>query len=65
MTKAEREEAARQFECPRSYCSARPGLPCRSRGTEYRPLGFGHPRYGRTMVHVHPERLALVPEEQA
>jgi hypothetical protein len=66
MTKAEREKKAlAEHECPRLRCGARPGEPCRTRVPEYHPLGFYHPEYGRPMKHVHPERLALVPEEES
>jgi hypothetical protein len=61
MTKAEREEQARQFTCPR--CKSVPGMACRSHIPQYTPLGYFSRRYGRTMTRVHPERLALVPEE--
>jgi hypothetical protein len=63
MTKAERTERARaEHGCPRCHYPA--GQPCRSHVPQYTPLGRDHPRYGRVMTSVHPERLALVPEEQ-
>jgi hypothetical protein len=35
-------------------------MACRSRIPQYTPFGYFHPRYGKTMEHVHPERLALI-----
>jgi hypothetical protein len=63
--RATREELALEHQCPRPRCGALPGTPCRARVPQYTPLGFYHSRYGTVMVHPHPERLALVPEEQS
>jgi hypothetical protein len=66
MTLAERTEKARaEHECPRPRCQAPAGKPCRSHIPIYTPLGFDHPLYGREMKNVHPERLALVTEEES